>query len=552
MTLKRRRLSSLLSCWLSCCLVAVLWTRGHSFPVAWAQEEAPQEAAPPDEAAAPETPEAPAPLSSDELDQLVAPIALYPDALVAQILAGSTYPTEMVEAARWQSANPGLSGDDLAAAVDSTNWDPSIKALTQFPSVLANMNNNLSWTSALGQAYYYQPEDILNAVQVMRRRALAARTLVNTRQQRYVDQDDLITIEPVNPDEVYVPEYNPRVIYGAPEPVYPGYSTGEMIGAGALAFGAGVAVGMLASRDWGWHRWNTDWHHHDVVYQNNVYVSNSNTFSSAGGYGGGGRGGNFNRQGGSNRQAGYNAPAPGRPQGGARQGYRPGAPANRPANANPQVTSRGPRDMGAPAAAVPPGGGHRPGAPANRPANVNPQMANRGPREMGAPAAASHPLGGAGAGYRPGAPANHPANANPQVNSRGPREMGAPAPAARPEAGARPARPPVAAAPPPVRKNPTPQASQPSPYRGFAKAPATGLNKTAFARIAPGGEAIAASARGRASLGHPPAPPPAPPRAAPPVHAAAARPAPAPHPAAPAPHPAAPAAHPAAPAPRKH
>jgi hypothetical protein len=313
MTLKRRGLSSLFSCWLSCCLVAVLWTRGHSFSVAWAQEEAPQEAAPPDQAAAPETPEAPAPLSSDELDQLVAPIALYPDALVAQILAGSTYPTEIVEAARWQSANPGLSGDDLAAAVDSTNWDPSIKALTQFPSVLANMNNNLSWTSALGQAYYYQPEDILNAVQVMRRRALAARTLVNTRQQRYVDQDDLITIEPVNPDEVYVPEYNPRVIYGAPEPVYPGYSTGEMIGAGALAFGAGVAVGMLASRDWGWHRWNTDWHHHDVVYQNNVYVSNSNTFSSAGGYGGGGyrgggRGGNFNRQGGNNRQGGYNAP----------------------------------------------------------------------------------------------------------------------------------------------------------------------------------------------------------------------------------------------------
>ena len=119
------------------------------------------EAAPPDTAAAPEAPEAPAPLPSDELDQLVAPIALYPDALVAQILAGSTYPTEVVEAARWQSANPGLSGDNLAAAVDSTDWDPSIKALTQFPSVLANMNNNLSWTSALGQAYYYQPEDVL-------------------------------------------------------------------------------------------------------------------------------------------------------------------------------------------------------------------------------------------------------------------------------------------------------------------------------------------------------------------------------------------------------
>ena len=255
-----------------------------------------------------EAPEAPAPLSSDELDQLVAPIALYPDALVAQILAGSTYPTEVVEAARWQGANPGLSGDSLAAAVDSQDWDPSIKALTQFPSVLANMNNNLSWTSALGQAYYYQPEDVLNAVQVMRQRALAARTLVNTPQQTVVDQNGVIMIEPVNPDEVYVPNYNPGVIYGAPEPVYPGYSMGEMIGAGALAFGAGIAVGVLANQAWGWHGWNTDWHHRHVIYQNNAYVSNSNTFSSVGGYGGGNRGGgNFNRGAGNSRQGGYNA-----------------------------------------------------------------------------------------------------------------------------------------------------------------------------------------------------------------------------------------------------
>ncbi len=501
MTLKRRGLSSLLSCWLSCCLVAVLWTSGHSLSVAWAQEEAPEEAAAPPEAAA-EAPEAPAPLSSDELDQLVAPIALYPDALVAQILAGSTYPTEVVEAARWQSANPGLSGDSLAAAVDSQDWDPSIKALTQFPSVLANMNNNLSWTSALGQTYYYQPEDMLNAVQVMRQRALAARTLGNTPQQTVVDQNGVIMIEPVNPDEVYVPNYNPGVIYGAPEPVYPGYSMGEMIGAGALAFGAGIAVGVLANQAWGWHGWNTDWHHRHVIYQNNTYVSNSNTFSSAAGYGGGNRGGanrggNFNRGGGNSRQGGYNAAAPGRPQGGAGAGSRAGAP--------------------------------------NRPANANPQEANRGPGRMGAPAE-GHPATGAGAGARPGAPANRPANLNPQVANRGPREMGAPAAAARPEVGARPARQPMAAPPPVARNNPRPQAQQPSPYRGFAKAPTTGLNKTAFARIAPGGEAIAASARGRASLGHAPAPP----RAAPPAHAAA-RPAPAPHPAAPAPHPAAPA-----------
>ncbi len=351
----------------------------------------------------------PAPLSGYELDQLVAPIALYPDALVAQILAGSTYPTEVVEAARWQSANPGLSGGSLAAAVDSSNWDPSIKAPTQFPSVLANMNNNLSWTSALGQAYYYQPADVLNAVQVMRQRALAARTLVNTPQQRYYDRNGMIMIEPVDPDEIYVPAHNPADIYGTPVAVYPGYSTGEMVGAGLLAFGAGVAVSVLANQAWGWHGWNTDWHHHDVIYQNNVYVSNTNNFASVSRYGGGNRGGNFNRP------AGNNAGGPWR---GARPAYKANAPA-----------------------------------------------------------------------------------------------------------------------PPSVRNEPRPQASHPNPYRGFAKASATGLNKTVFAKVAPGGEAMAASARGRASLGR--APKPA--RAAPPAHAAA-RPAPR----------AAPAARPAAHATPKH
>jgi hypothetical protein len=171
--------------------------------------------------------------------------------------------------------------------------------------------------------------------------------------------------------------------------------------------------------------------------------------------------------------------------------------------------------MVAPAAGRPQGGGagagYGSGAPANRPANTNPQEVTRGPGRMGAPAE-GHP----GMGARPaGAPANRPANENPQVASRGPREMGAPGAAARPGAGAIPAgRPnvPNAPAPPVARNIPKPQASQPNPYRGFAKAP--GLNKTAFARIAPGSEAIAASARGRASLG-------APPHAAPQVHAAA-------------------------------
>jgi Protein of unknown function (DUF3300) len=105
----------------------------------------------------------------EELQQLVAPIALYPDALVSQILAASTYPTEIVEADRWVQDSPNLKGKDLANAVDQQTWDPSIKALTQFPSVLANMDKNLSWTSALGEAYVNQSEAVMDAVQVMRR-----------------------------------------------------------------------------------------------------------------------------------------------------------------------------------------------------------------------------------------------------------------------------------------------------------------------------------------------------------------------------------------------
>jgi hypothetical protein len=553
-TVKRRGCSYLITC----CLVAVLCTGGSAFSLAWAQSEYPVEAPPPPEAAAPlppQAPEAPAPLSNDELDDLIAPIALYPDALVAQILAGSTYPTEVVEAARWQSANPGLSGDSLAEAVDSQNWDPSVKALTQFPSVLANMNNNLSWTSALGQAYYYQPEDVLNAVQVMRRRALAARTLVNTRQQRYYDQSGMVMIEPADPNEVYVPAYNPGDIYGTPVAVYPGYSapgysTGEMVGAGALAFGAGVAVGALASQAWGWHGWNTDWHQRHVTYHNTTYVSNTNTFAPPGTYGGtyggqGSRGGNFNRKGGNNRQGGLNAPVPGRPSGGSRGGSELGAPPNG------ARASGGPRQMGGPVAVRPgpgAGAGYKAGAPANRPPNVNPQVAGGGPRQMGAPVP-GRPPGGSRSGPEPGALANRPANANPQVAIRGPGHMGAsvgapPAPAARPAPRPNPLIAPSA------RNNPRPPVSQPNPYRGFAKAPASGLNKTAFARIAPGSEAVAASARGRASVGRAPAPPL---RPAPQVHAVAApRPAPQVHAAAAPARPAAPAARPAAPATHKH
>src|SRR5271155_1909390 len=121
--------------------------------------------------------------TAEQLEQLVAPIALYPDMLIAQILAGSTYPTQIVEADRLMTQNPNLTGNALAAQVNPQPWDPSVKSLCQFPSVLHTMSQSLAWTSALGEAYYNQPQDVMTALQVMRKRAMAAGTLKSTSQQ---------------------------------------------------------------------------------------------------------------------------------------------------------------------------------------------------------------------------------------------------------------------------------------------------------------------------------------------------------------------------------
>jgi hypothetical protein len=161
--------------------------------------------------------------SAQELQQLVAPIALYPDALVAQVLAGSTYPTQIVEAARWMEQHHNLQGQELAKAVDQQIWDPSVKALTEFPQVLDNMNKNLSWTSALGDAYVNNPKGVMSAVQVLRKDAQQTGNLKNTPQQNVSTEGQTIVIEPANPEVVYVPTYSPD-IYGVPVAAYPGYT----------------------------------------------------------------------------------------------------------------------------------------------------------------------------------------------------------------------------------------------------------------------------------------------------------------------------------------
>ena len=150
-------------------------------------------------------------------------IALYPDSLVAQILAASTYPAEVVEAQRWIAQHHSLHGKQLADQVNTQSWDPSVKALTAFPSVLANMNSNLSWTSALGEAYVKDPQDVMNTVQDLRQRAEQAGNLRSTPQQTVSTQGQQIVIEPSDPDVVYVPQYDPWLAYGPPLVAWPSW-----------------------------------------------------------------------------------------------------------------------------------------------------------------------------------------------------------------------------------------------------------------------------------------------------------------------------------------
>ena len=216
----------------------------------------------------------------EQLQQLVAPIALYPDALVAQILAAATYPDQIVEADRWMQQHTDLKGEQLGKEVDKQPWDPSVKALTEFPSVLANMDKNLSWTSSLGDAYVNQQQDVMDAVQVMRDRAEKAGNLNSTSQENVSKQGQTIVIEPADPQVVYVPEYDPWLVYGAPIGVWPGWYSypGLYIGEPGIAFGLGFGVGFFGGFGWGWHHWGEDWHHHDIMFDHHGYVSHSRVF----------------------------------------------------------------------------------------------------------------------------------------------------------------------------------------------------------------------------------------------------------------------------------
>jgi len=220
-----------------------------------------------------------APLSAEELQQLVAPIALYPDALVAQVLGAATFPDQAAAANGWLLQNKNLTGTALTQAVDKQPWDPSVKALTQFPSVLENLAKNLSWTSALGEAYHMQAAEVMTAVQVLRAKAQAAGNLKSGSQITVVQQSpQVIVIQPTNPQVVYVPQYNPTVVYGYPY-VTPAYVAPPVAATAVVAFGVGIMVGAMMSSSccvWGYSSWNCGWHGTTtVVYHGGAYYGNN-------------------------------------------------------------------------------------------------------------------------------------------------------------------------------------------------------------------------------------------------------------------------------------
>jgi hypothetical protein len=205
-------------------------------------------------------------LPPDQLNKLVAPIALYPDALVAQVLAASAYPTQIVEADRMARENPGLKGRDLAEEVDRQDWDPSVKSLVEFPSVLANLDRNLSWTSELGAAYQDQPDNVMHAIQYMRHKAYDSGNLRSTPQERVYEQGPDVDIQPADPNVVYVPTYNPTYVYGYPVGLWPGFYPWWGVGAPYLSFGIGFPIAPFYGFGWGWRGWGIGWGLHGGVF----------------------------------------------------------------------------------------------------------------------------------------------------------------------------------------------------------------------------------------------------------------------------------------------
>jgi uncharacterized membrane protein YgcG len=264
---------------------ATLQASLHSPGIAWMQADTGQAAAggqPADAtqqtAAAPAAPAATAGFAQDQLEQLVAPIALYPDPLLSQILMASTYPLEVVEADRWVKANPGVTGDQLDAALKEQDWDASVKSLCSVPDVLKQMSENLDWTQDLGDAFLAQQSEVMDSVQKMRGIAYDEGNLKTTEQQTVSQEPDkIIVIQPADPEVIYVPTYSSTVVYGSswgyPSYYYPPMYYPPPPGYGLISFGVGLAIGGAI-----WGNCNWGWGHSDIDIDINRYNNfNRNT-----------------------------------------------------------------------------------------------------------------------------------------------------------------------------------------------------------------------------------------------------------------------------------
>ena len=325
-----------------------------------------------------------------ELDSLVAPIALYPDPLLSQTLVASTYPVELIQLQQWIGKNSGLKDQALADAVAKQPWDASIQGLAAFPDVVAKLADNIQWTSDLGNAFLAQQNDMMAAVQRMRAKAQGSGTLKTSTQQKVETQttdsgQQAIVIQPADPNVVYVPSYDPAVMYGASEYPYPSISYPGYVPGTALAWGTGLALGAAWGGGWGY---NCGWNNGDVnINYNNKYVNNANKNNPNRGQGNSwqhnpqhrGNAPYGNKQ--TANKFGGTARGEARPAGGAGaaggagvaggQGNRPGGGGAKPGGA------------GAGAAAKPGGG------------------AGAGAKPGGGGGAAAKPAGGAGAGAKP-------------------------------------------------------------------------------------------------------------------------------------------------------
>ncbi len=223
-------------------------------------------------------------IPNDQLDSLVAPIALYPDPLLAQVLAASTYPLELVQLQQWLSKHPDLKGEALTAAVQKEDWDPSVQAMSAFPDLVKRLVESIKWTTDLGNAFLAQQGDVMDAVQRMRMKAQQAGNLKSSEQQtvetKVVENKTVVVIEPASTQVVYVPSYSPAVMYGPPIYPYPAfyypppsyYATGALI-----AFGVGVAIGAAYHGGWGWGcGWGRGGYSHVNINVNNNYVRHNN------------------------------------------------------------------------------------------------------------------------------------------------------------------------------------------------------------------------------------------------------------------------------------